>query len=169
MHIGRALIRITSFTCVALLISAPPTSAQQSSQSAAVSAPLPSYDVVAIHENKSGSNMATARWGEDAFTAENTTLTFLLLNAYGIRREFISGLPSWANSAHFNVNAKISDPDPDAIKKLTRDQRRAMIVLLLRDRFHLQAHIEAKSLPVYDLVIAKGGPKLKENTTPHPT
>ncbi len=110
--------------------------------------------------------MASMRWGNDAFTATNTTLTFLLLSAYNIREDLISGLPGWANSFHFDINAKISDPDVDAIKKLSRDQRRAMIATLLNDRFHLRAHIETKTLPVYDLVIAKGGSKLKENAAP---
>jgi uncharacterized protein (TIGR03435 family) len=41
-----------------------------------------------------------------------------------------------------------------------------MIVALLKDRFHLLAHIEIKTLPVYDLVIAKGGSKLKEDAVP---
>src|SRR6185437_16998295 len=32
------------------------------------------------------------------------------------------------------------------------------------DRFHLKAHMEKREMPVYDLVIAKGGSKLKEAT-----
>lgn len=165
----RALTRTTSFSCVALLLSALALPAQQPSQSTAATAALPSYDVVAIHENRSGSSNSSAHWGDDAYIAENTTLTFLLTNAYGIRQELMSGLPSWANSVHFNINAKISDPDIDAIKKLSREQRNAMIAELLKERFHLRAHIEPKTLPVYDLVIAKGGPKLKQNNTPLPT
>ena len=103
-----------------------------------------------------------------SFVATNINLTSLLMNAYGIRPELMSGLPGWANSTRFDVNAKVSDPDIDALKKLTpeqkRTQRQAQMLALLADRFHLQAHIETKTLPVYDLVIAKGGPKLKENT-----
>jgi uncharacterized protein (TIGR03435 family) len=145
------------------------TAAQQSSHPAATASPLPAYDVIAIHENRSGANMATVRWGDDAFVAENTTLTLLLLNAYDIRQDLISGLPAWASSVHFDVNAKISDADVGAIKKLSPDQGRAMIAELLKERFNLSAHIETKSLPVYNLVIAKGGPRLKENDTPPPT
>src|SRR5215475_7317646 len=32
---------------------------------------------------------------------------------------------------------------------------------MLEDRFQLRAHYEKRDLPVYDLVVAKGGPKLK--------
>ena len=39
-----------------------------------------------------------------------------------------------------------------------------MLQLLLSDRFHMKVHKEKRDMPVYDLVIAKGGPKLKAAT-----
>jgi len=152
-----------------LLLSATCLFAQQPSQTTGAVGALPVYDAIAIHENKAGTNMSMVRWGSDAFTATNTTLTMLLMNAYGIREDLMSGLPGWANSFRFDINAKISDPNPEAIKNLSREQRRAMMVTLLKERFHLQTHIETKTLPVYDLVIAKGGLKLKENAAPPAT
>jgi len=125
--------------------------------------PLPVFDVVAIHENKSPSDNMTIRWGGDSYIATNATLASLLMAAFGTREDLMSCLPGWATSTHFDVNAKISDPDADALKKLTRQQRQAMMVALINDRFHLRAHIEVKTLPVYDLVIAKDGSKLKQN------
>src|SRR6185437_10546302 len=129
-------------------------------------APLPVFDVVAIHENKSLSGNMSIRWRGDAFVATNTNLTSLLMNAYNIREDLMSNLPAWAGSVHFDVNAKISDPDTDALKNLSREQRRAMILALLTDRFHLRTHVVTKTLPVYDLVLAKAGSKLKEDTVP---
>ncbi len=43
------------------------------------------------------------------------------------------------------------------------EQRRLMLRALLADRFKLKVHQETKILPLYQLVIAKGGPKLKES------
>jgi uncharacterized protein (TIGR03435 family) len=166
MNTRRPLNRIVSLAIGALLATALQLTAQQPSQTTTAAAPLPVFDVVAIHDNKSGTNNTSIRWGGDAFVASNATLTSLVMSAYGIREDLISGLPGWANSTHFDVNAKISDPDADALKKLSREQRRAMMVALINDRFHLRAHIEIKTLPVYDLVIAKGGSKLKEDTVP---
>ena len=37
-----------------------------------------------------------------------------------------------------------------------------MLQPLLADRFHLKVHSETKEFPVYNLVIAKGGPKLQQ-------
>ena len=162
----------------ALLLVAPNLFAKQtSSQAAAISStepthdaatPLPTYDVVSIHEHKPGTNDLMGMGSRDAgFTAKNINLNTLLLNAYKIRLlSLISGLPSWSSSTSFDISAKVTDPDIDILKKLTPEQRRAMLMALLADRFHLRAHIVTKTLPVYDLVLAKGGPKLIENTAP---
>lgn len=169
MNIRRRLNPLAPLVFAALLAATPHLAAQQPSPTTAAATPLPVFDAVAIHQNKSASMNSTVRWGGDAFTATNMTLTVLLMNTYGLRPELMSGLPSWADSIRFDVNAKVSDPDADALKRLSREQRRAMIAGFLKERFGLRAHIETKTLPVYDLVIAKGGSKLKENTTPLPT
>ena len=161
MNVGHRFGLIGSLACAALLCSSTHLTAQQLSQVPAAS--LPVFDVVAIHENKSASDNMSIGWGGDAFVAKNTTLISLLMGAYSIREDLMSGLPGWAGSTRFDVNAKVSDPDADALKKLTREQRRAMMVALLTDLFHLRTHIVTKTLPVYDLVIAKGGSKLKEH------
>jgi uncharacterized protein (TIGR03435 family) len=78
------------------------------------------------------------------------------------------GLPGWADSSRFDVTAKVSDPDLKALSHLSREQRQAMIAALLADRFHLKLHTEIKTLPVYELVVAKGGPRLKPTILPPP-
>jgi uncharacterized protein (TIGR03435 family) len=166
MTIARPSNLIASLVFGALLGTALHLAAQQPSPANAIAAPLPVYDVIAIHENKSAPLVTETHWGATGFTATNTTLTSLLMGAYNIREDLISGRPGWADSFHFDINAKITDADPETLKNLSRDQRRAMMLALLNDRFHLRAHIETKTLPVYDLVIAKGGSKLKENSAP---
>ncbi|MDP9051940.1 MAG: TIGR03435 family protein, partial [Acidobacteriota bacterium] len=42
-----------------------------------------------------------------------------------------------------------------------RQQKKLMTQALLADRFQLKAHQETRELPVFNLVIAKGGPKFK--------
>jgi uncharacterized protein (TIGR03435 family) len=36
-----------------------------------------------------------------------------------------------------------------------------MLIPLLADRFHFKAHLQPKILPVYDLVVLRGGPKFQ--------
>ena len=48
----------------------------------------------------------------------------------------------------------------------TQEQVSVMMLNLLKERFHLQYHHEKKNLEVYELVVAKGGSKLKEAEIP---
>ena len=69
--------------------------------------------------------------------------------------DLVSGLPDWASNESYDINAKVSESDLPAFRKLDQAQRRAMLRQLLRDRFHLAAHTAPKEIPVYALVIAK--------------
>jgi uncharacterized protein (TIGR03435 family) len=48
----------------------------------------------------------------------------------------------------------------------TAEQVRQMLRTLLAERFKLKIHRETRQLPVYALVVAKGGPKLREVKAP---
>jgi len=122
-------------------------------------ASAPAYDVVSIKQNKSGSGSMSISGEANSFKGTNLTLTNLLINSYDIRAELIYGLPAWTRSARFDIYAKIVNPDMEQMHKLTNEQRRAMLLAVLKDRFHLQAHLETKTLPVFDLTVATGGPK----------
>jgi uncharacterized protein (TIGR03435 family) len=75
--------------------------------------------------------------------------------------------PDWISSAKYVIRAKPPDSIRDAMQTMTAEQRRneneLMEQSLLLDRFKLKAHFETREMPVYQLVLAKGGPKLKEN------
>ncbi len=137
-------------------------SAASSADVAAVT--VPAFEVVSIKLDKSGGGMIRVRQTPDGYSATNISLKMLLDAAYGIREDLISGAPGWADSARFDVDAKVAGADVDALKKLTREQRGSMLRSVLADRFKMTAHTETKLLPVYELVVAKGGSKLKEAT-----
>jgi uncharacterized protein (TIGR03435 family) len=125
---------------------------------------VPVFDVVSVKPNKSASGMIRVMGRPDGYFANNVSLKMLIQGAYGIREDLISGAPSWADSARFDIDAKVAGSDVEALKKLTPEQRRLMLQPLLADRFKLKVHTETKELPVYELVLAKGGSKLKEAT-----
>jgi uncharacterized protein (TIGR03435 family) len=123
---------------------------------------VPMFDVVSVKPNKSDSGMVRIMGKPDGYSASNVSLKMLVQNAYGIREDLVSGAPSWADSARFDIDAKVAGSDVDALKKLSPEQRRLILQPLLADRFKLKIHTETKQLPVYELVLAKGGSKLKE-------
>jgi uncharacterized protein (TIGR03435 family) len=135
---------------------------------------LPVYDAVSIRPHNASDNNVEFSFHPDSLTASNITLKELLDYAYQIREDLISGLPGWADSAHFDISARVSDPDHSVLDKLTRDQMKAMLRPVLSDRFQLKVHTEIRTLPVYDLVLTKDGPKLQKSPPPpddpdHPT
>jgi uncharacterized protein (TIGR03435 family) len=155
--------------CLAVLpfaIAVPELPAQTSaSQGVPEKAGLPVFDVATIKPNKAGSSRSSSLTTDHGtYTGENVTLRSLLTLAFGVRPDLIFGLPSWTENARFDVSAKVVDSDAKDLATLTREQHRAMMQALLADRFQLKSHMETRTLPVYELVITKGGMKFKEST-----
>lgn len=157
---NRFFVRL--FACAALLVLLPSLATAAHAQAApqpSAETKLPVYDVVSIRENKNGQGM---RWqyGADSFTAENTTLTGLIMAAYDLRPDQISGLPPWADSFHFNIQAKVVDGGVDLLKSLKGHERMEMLRPILAQRFGFRCHMETRDMPIYELLLAKGGARL---------
>jgi uncharacterized protein (TIGR03435 family) len=84
----------------------------------------------------------------------NASLKMLIRFAYNIDDAQISGGPSWLDSDRYDIVAKGEG-------NATTDQLRQMLQSLLADRFQLKFHHDSKELPVYALLAARNGPKLK--------
>ncbi len=125
------------------------------------SARLPVYDVVSIKPNKSGSGSTSSHTTLDRYSATNVSLFQLLRRAYDIREDLISGVTGPIASARFDIEAKVVDHDPDAVKKPNGRQTGRMLLPVLVERFQLKAHTETRILPVYELVVVQGSPKFK--------
>jgi bla regulator protein blaR1 len=123
------------------------------------------YEVASIKLDKSGSFGFRVLNTPDGFSA-STTLQVLIGVAYGIKDNEIYGGPSWVSSEKYDVEAKMDQATADQVKKLgVTDKEHAlqhMLQTLLADRFQLTTHRETKELPIYSLVVAKGGSKLHE-------
>ncbi|QMV18994.1 TIGR03435 family protein [Granulicella sp. 5B5] len=131
---------------------------------------LPVYDIASVKPSDPSARGMRIMNTPDGFSCNNISLKTLIGNAYGIRQDQITGGPSWVDSSGFDVQAKVAGQDLEAYKKLTQRQRESLLQPLLADRFHLKLHHETKVLPEYDLVLAKGGSKLKPSApfTPPP-
>lgn len=138
-----------------------PSSAAADPAPAAAPAKIPVFAVASIKPDKSGSNGVRLMFGPDGFSSSNVPLKFLIREAFGVNDDQISGEPDWAGVTNFDIDAKVDSSDVAAMKNLTFDQRRQMVLALLVDRFGLKYHQETKELSVYALVVAKGGPKLQ--------
>lgn len=121
-----------------------------------------SYDVASIHEHNPDDSSMFWRSNPEGFSASNISLQNLAASAYGIRMmDLVTGGPSWVTGKHFDLSAKVLPADGQGAVKLTDEQRTALLRDLLAERFHLQTHLETRTMPVYDLIVSKGGLKMK--------
>ena len=90
------------------------------------------------------------------FTTSNSSLEMLVLWAYDTRKDRLFGQPKWLDSVAYDVVAKAAEQTPPA----TIPQMRLMMQSLLAERFQLGVHRETREMPMYALVLGKGGSKL---------
>jgi uncharacterized protein (TIGR03435 family) len=91
-------------------------------------------------------------------TCENYSLSYLVMMAYNLHG-FQLPAPDWMDAARFNVVAKIPSG-------AGRREFGSMLQKLLAERFGLRVHFEKKNVTVYELTVARNGPKLKESQEP---
>lgn len=135
---------------------APPTGAQASAQDAA--RPL-TFDVISVKPD-GGDNRSMIRMNPDGFSAKNIPVHMLLTEAFQADEGQVAAEPDWARTMNWDIEAKVTGDDVPALKAMSFDQRRTMVRQVLEERFGLKVHHETRDLPVYALVVAKGGPKL---------
>jgi uncharacterized protein (TIGR03435 family) len=82
------------------------------------------------------------------------SLADLVRIAYDVKPYQVTG-PDWIRTERFDIMAKLPDG-------ATEKQVPAMLQSLLAERFKLTIHRDHKDQPIYALVVAKGGPKLKD-------
>jgi bla regulator protein BlaR1 len=140
-------------------------------QAPAPVSPTPSFEVASIKPDKSGGpGMGIMFQPGGRFTAKNISLKMLIRVAYHVQDFQITGGPPWLASDRYDIEAKSPLPDGD-VRTMTEEQRerdfdrrKLMLQALLADRFKLTLHKESKEAPIYALVVAKNGPKIKEAT-----
>ena len=135
------------------------SAASVSTQSAS-DAKLPAFDVITVKPNRSGDRPSIDFDGGN-FSATNFSVKMLVLFAYDLKDDQLFGIPKWANELRFDMKAKVLDADPTILQHLTNDQKRLIEQTILTERFGLTFHRETKVLPVYELVVDKGGPRFQ--------
>lgn len=125
------------------------------------------YDIVSVKPHKD--DPAVGSWWRTTSTGFSASgpVRSLVMSAYNlIMLDQISGLPDWAERENFDIEGKLDADTAEIFGKLSRSdqsrQRQLMMRELLADRFRLSVRMEEKDLPVYNLVIAKNGIKMKE-------
>lgn len=132
-----------------------------STQSAS-DAKLPAFDVIAVKPDLSD-DRPSIDFDGGSFSATNFSVKMLVLFAYDLKDDQLFGLPKWAGELRFDMKAKVLDADPTILQHLSNDQKLLIERTILTERFGLTFHHETKVLPVYELVVDKGGPRFQQS------
>jgi uncharacterized protein (TIGR03435 family) len=119
----------------------------------------PSFDLASIRPDnimQTSFDIVPRRSG-NRITMHNTQLAMVIAYAWHIAN------PSWqvTGNVHLPDGWNFYDIEAIAGSDVSDDQLRLMFQTLLEDRFKLKVHQETREMTAYDLVVAKGGPKLK--------
>jgi uncharacterized protein (TIGR03435 family) len=131
-----------------------------------IAKPVLAFDVVSIKANKSNGHDYTMELpaGGDGVVITNVNLYAIVRFAYDFyRQDLISGVPAWAETERYDIQAKVAGTDVAAWRGMKDSERRLMLQAVLTERFGLKAHWESREVGVHALVVAKGGPKIRES------
>jgi len=122
----------------------------------------PSFEVASVKAASGNSLPRILGQPGGRLTVTNATLKLLMTVAYGMRDFQILGGPNWITTDRWNIEAKAAEgtlyPPPDGtdLYPIT-----LMVQSLIEDRFQLKMRRGTRELPVYELLIARSGSKMK--------
>jgi uncharacterized protein (TIGR03435 family) len=144
------------------------------------------FEVASIHRSRPDVRRSFTISPGGRFGATGTTLKGLILFAYNIGPDRLSGATGWMESEQYDVMAEPTEgaitgpvgrqaqwtgPNGQSASWTTLSQQdpngrifRLMLRDLLADRFQLKLRNATQELPVYALVVAKGGSKLRPSS-----
>ena len=125
----------------------------------------PGIEVATIKPTKPDEQRFMLMFKGGRFQTTNVSLSKLLAFSYGVQEKQLVGLPPWAETDKYDIDAK---PDMDGAPN--KKQFQGMVQKLIADRFGLIFHHDKKELSVYVLSVAKTGAKLTktESQEGHP-
>jgi len=120
-----------------------------------------SFEVAVIRENTSGASGGSTRIQPGGrWIATNISLASLITIAHGLNNDDrLLNVPDWARRTRYDINA-VGTPG------FANENVPPAIRALLRERFGMQAHVEQRELPVYNLTVLRTDRRLGPAMTP---
>jgi len=118
------------------------------------------FEIADVHLSSTARNFAQNFGGvlrEGRYVNRDATMLNLIVAAYGIPEDTISGGPGWLSSDLFDVIAKVPNGTTPAAANI-------MLQNLLAERFKLVVHNGTHPVPRYVLTLARSGSKLKSSS-----
>jgi uncharacterized protein (TIGR03435 family) len=125
--------------------------------SAALAQSTMEFEVVSIKPVSPGSEGAETRiLPGGRYVGHNVDIPRLIRNSFLVEDPRISGLPGWARSDTYDIEARTAKGVEIAPGSISR-----LMLSILESRFQFRFHRETREIPVYALEVRKGGLKAK--------
>jgi uncharacterized protein (TIGR03435 family) len=128
--------------------------------------PGAAYEVATIRPTKPSDMGGVRTLPSGEFISNGMSVKTTVGTAYGKFSFQILGGPAWFESDKYDIEAKPDNVLAEQLSKLSWEQRAEvqgrMLQALLEDRLKLKVHVESRELPLFALVVDKGGLKIHE-------
>jgi uncharacterized protein (TIGR03435 family) len=126
------------------------------------------FEAISIQPARSGDprSMRVRVMANGDFSASAVNVFGLLIYAYdvpGNPSPRLSGLPGWRELYDIEAKAPANAVPPGLPEREKWSRMQRMLRALLADRFKLVMRVEQKTMPVYALTVASGGPNLQKS------
>lgn len=124
------------------------------------------FEVVSVKPSAPDCSLVMIGPSDDGFHLHCINLRQLVQYANGLNlfeEDNILGLPKWATTERFDLDAPIHGPDRARFEALPPPENAKLLRPVLADRFALRSHQEQRQMPVYAIV--PGKPPLKLQPT----
>ncbi len=116
----------------------------------------PAFDVASVRPSRDTvgpdyNNQIT--WTRTGFSARNVTLRRLIAEGWNVQLNQVLG-PDWIDHSEYDISTRTTEGT-------SKEQMAPMIKNLLVVRFRLREHSETRTMRVYELAVAKTGPKIR--------
>jgi hypothetical protein len=115
----------------------------------------PRFEVASIRPSAPGTRGILYHLPSDRLKVQGFTVLNIVSYAWDIPDAQIQGLPKWATTEKFGIEATPETSPTGPSKELESPRKKEMTRELLAERFAFQAQIEQRDVPTYSLVIAK--------------
>ncbi|MBS1853807.1 MAG: TIGR03435 family protein [Acidobacteria bacterium] len=120
-------------------------------------APLPGFEVASVKQAPpppvTGGIRTQVSVTPGRLVCTNLTLRRLIMRAYSLKEYQVTG-PDWIGTDLYSIEARMP-------ADTTGDDLLLMMQRLLAERFQLSVHRTTKEMAGYELVVGKGGPRMK--------
>src|ERR1051326_4990457 len=118
----------------------------------------PQFEVASIKRNRDGTVASSGQAPGGKLVIHNNGILNVILNAYSLWPYQIVNVPAWVSDEHYDIEANAADPST------SHSEMMLMLQSLLEERFKLKVHRDVKELPVFALLPARAGIKLRPST-----